>query len=344
MRSAARTLRSLVVLAAAVALASLSGLGGAAPVAAQSSRSGMTDRGRFVGTYRLVTTEVRDATGKWSQTPNFHSYGYITYSDSGHMGVYIVPRGRPLFASAQPTPDEAQSALRGFTAYFGTFSVNDSATMVVHHRVGKINPGGDIDFKRFYEFEGDRLTLYPAPADGGKDKATNRLVWERMPNPPLSAEAKKFVGAYKLLYTDTYREKDGKEVFHGDKNYSRAGTSYIIYTPTGHMMAHLMNKEGRVPYAGAQPTPDEALKAYQTYGGYFGRFTTYENYKPVFVMHHQQGTPRPDAEVDATKRFYQFTGNTLRLAPPPAPNQAGEMTQTHLYWERLGPGGGEGTR
>jgi hypothetical protein len=143
------------------------------------------------------------------------------------------------------------------------------------------------------------------------------------------------VGFYKLLYTDSYREKDGKEVFHGDKVYSRAGTSYIIYTPTGHMMAHLMNKEGRIPYAGAQPTPDEALKAYQTYTGYFGRFTTYESYKPPFVMHHQQGTIRPGGDVDATKRFYQFTGNVLRLSPPPTPNAAGEMAAGHLYWERL---------
>jgi hypothetical protein len=70
----------------------------------------MSDRGKFVGTYRLITTEVKDGAGKWSQTPNFRSIGYITYSDTGHMGVYITPRGRPLFASTQPTPEEAQAA------------------------------------------------------------------------------------------------------------------------------------------------------------------------------------------------------------------------------------------
>ena len=39
-----------------------------------------------------------------------------------------------------------------------------------------------------------------------------------------------------------------------DRSETRAGTSYIIYTPSGHMMVHLMNKEGRTKYAGAQPT------------------------------------------------------------------------------------------
>jgi hypothetical protein len=119
--------------------------------------------------------------------------------------------------------------------------------------------------------------------------------------------------------------------------YTRADTSYIIYTPTGHMMVHLMDKEGRTKYAGAQPTADEALKAYRSYTGYFGRFTTYDNYDPPFVMHNQQGTTRPGGDVDATKRFYQFTGNVLRLGAPPTLNSAGEMAGGHLYWERLPP-------
>jgi hypothetical protein len=316
----------------------------AAPGGAAAALAPMSDRAKFVGTYGLVTTEVRDASGKWTQTPNFNSNGYITYSDTGHMGVHIMPKIRARFAAAQPTPEEAKAALQGYTAYFGSFTVDDQETSVVHHRVGQINPGGEGDAKRFYDFVpdprggGERLILTPAPAGGGgKDRATNRLVWERLPNAPLSAEARKFVGVYKLLYTDTLRMKDGKEVFHGDKNYTRAGTSYIIYTPTGHMMVHLMNNSGRTKYAGAQPTPDEALQAYRSYSGYFGRFVTYENQNPPFVIHSQQGTTAPGGYSDQ-KRFYRFTGNVLRLGNPPTINQAGEMVYNHLYWERLTAG------
>ena len=313
-------------------------VGGRVPAAQTPPRpSAANDRAAFVGTYRLITTEIKDAGGTWSRTPNFNSIGYITYADTGHMGVHIMPRNRQRFADTIPTPEEALAALRGYAAYFGTFSVNEKDKLVMHHRAGQIDPGSVPEYRRFYEFDGDRLVLMPAPADGGgKEKVTNRLIWERLPKAPLSAEAKKFPGFYKLLYTDSYREKDGKEVFHGDKVYTRAG-SYIIYTPTGHMMVHLMDKEGRTRYAGAQPTPDEALKAFRSYGGYFGRFTTYENYTPRFVMHNQQGTLAPGRDVDATKRFYVFTGNVLRLGAPPTRNDAGEMAGGHLYWERMPP-------
>jgi hypothetical protein len=332
MKSVTTHLSTILMVAAAVSVPAALG------VRALAAQSSMSDRGKFVGTYRLMTIEDRDADGKWSTRPDFNSIGYITYADTGHMGVHIMPRSRQRFASNTPTTEEAQAALRGYTAYFGTFTVDEKSQFVVHHRIGQINPGGAVDAKRFYDFDGDRLVLTPAPAGGGgKDKATAHLIWERLPNPPLSATARKFVGFYKLLYTDSYREKDGTQVFHGDKNYTRAGTSYIIYTPTGHMMVHLMYKEGRMKYADARPTPDEALQAYRSYNGYFGRFTTYESFTPPFLMHNQQGTLNPARNVDATKRFYEFTGNVLRLGGPPRLNAAGEMAGGHLYWERQGP-------
>lgn len=333
-------LRMILAVTAAAALPTTLAVRVAAVAAgvAQSARASSSDRAQFVGTYRLLRTEVKDASGKWSQTPGFNSIGYITYADTGHMGVHIMPRTRPHFAGDMPIGEEAQAALRGYTAYFGSFTVDDKEQFVVHHRVGQMNPGGATEAKRFYVFVGDRLILTPEAVDGGgKDRATRRLIWERLPDAPLSAEAKKFVGFHTLLYRDNYRLKDGKEVFHGNRDHSQAGTSYIIYTSTGHMMAHLMDKEGRTKYVGAQPTPDEALKAYDSYGGYFGRFTVYDNYSQPFVTHNQQGTTRPGGEMDFTKRFYVFTGNVLRLGAPPIPNAAGEMGGNHLYWERMPP-------
>jgi hypothetical protein len=343
MRNVTRSLMAVLTASAVVFGPTAGGGGIAAGQDVASPRSSSTsDRATFVGTYELVTIEAKDpASGRWSQTPNFNSNGYIIYADTGHMGVHIHPKVRAAFTANPPTPEEAQAALRGYTAYFGSFTVNDNAKekFVVHDRFGQINPGGDRQVKRFYDFVtmpngSQRLILTPVPADGsGKDKAARRLVWQRMADAPLSAEAKKFVGFWRLLYTDSYRTRDGKEVFHGDKNETRAGTSYIIYTPSGHMMVHLMNKEGRTKYAGAQATPDEALAAYRSYNGYFGRFVTYENQSPQFVYHSQQGTTRPGGYSEQ-KRFYQFTGNVLRLGGPPNLNEKGELAGGHLYWER----------
>jgi hypothetical protein len=310
-----------------------------------AAQAGAGDRAKFAGTYELVTVETKDeSTGKWTPVANFNSNGYIIYAETGHMAVHIMPKVRARFASNPPTGEEALAALRGYTAYFGSFTVNDTERdrFVVHRRFGQINPGGDVEVKRFYDFittptGRQRLVLTPPPAGGGgKEKAARRLVWQRMPDAPLSAEEKKFVGFYRLQYTDSYRTKDGKEVFHGNRVETRAGTSYIIYTSSGHMMVHLMDRDGRARYAGAQPTPDEALKAFRSYGGYFGRFRTYENQTPRFVYHSQQGHLTP-GNYSEQQRFYQFNGNVLRLGGPPTLNEAGEMTGGHLYWERQGP-------
>ena len=337
--------KTVTIVLAAAAIVSMPTLSGVDIAAGQSGGSAASDRAKFVGTYELVVTEAKDpATGKWSATPNFNSNGYIIYADTGHMGVHIMPKVRTRFAANPPTGEEALAALRGYTAYFGSFEVNDKERdkYVIHHRFGQINPGGQVDVRRYYDFittpnGSQRLILTPPPAEGGgKDKAIRRLVWQRMADAPLSAEEKKFVGFFKLLYTDSYRTKDGKEVFHGTKVETRAGTSYIIYTASGHMMVHLMDREGRTKYAGAQPTPAEALKAYRSYTGYFGRFRAYDNQNPRFVYHSQQGSLNPGSYSEQ-KRFYEFQGNVLRLGGPPNLNDAGELAGGHLYWERQGP-------
>jgi hypothetical protein len=344
------SLKTALALSAALLLPTAT----SAPMAASTSADyaaavaqGLTgDAAKFPGAYALVTTEVKDpATGKWSQTPNFNSNGYIIYSPTGQMAVHIMPKIREKSPNPQ-TPEGAQAAMRGYTMYFGGYTVNDKEHYVVHNRVGQVNPGGIKDGKRFYEFtmtpQGrERLTLTPADNGKPKEEQTSHLIWERQQDAPLSAEQKKFVGFWKLLYTDQYRTKDGKMVFHGfqDKEGGRdthqAGTSYIIYTPSGHMMVILMNNSGRKPYAGAMPTPEEALAAWSSIGGYFGRFITYENQNPPYVIHSQQGSNQPGGYSDQ-QRFYQFTDDVLRLGGPPTYDEkTGELAGGHLYWQKM---------
>jgi hypothetical protein len=127
---------------------------------------------RFVGTWRLVSTT---AAGKEDPNRGAHPTGLIMYDAKGNMAVQIQPdRPRQKYAGAQPTPEEAKAALAGYTAYFGTYSVDDKAGRVTHHRSGNVNPGGMGDFIRRYEFVGaNRLVLRPV-------ENQNALTWERI--------------------------------------------------------------------------------------------------------------------------------------------------------------------
>ena len=114
----------------------------------------------FVGTWRLV-----------SETTT----GMMIYDNLGNMAAQVMPkRVRRKYAAAEPTPEEAKDAISGYLAYFGTYSVDEQARTVTHHRQGNINPGqvGD-DVVRAYVFESnDRLILTPAGS-------TNKIVWQR---------------------------------------------------------------------------------------------------------------------------------------------------------------------
>jgi hypothetical protein len=128
---------------------------------------------RLVGTWRLVSTT---AAGQMDPNRGAQPTGLIHYDAKGNMSVQIQPdRPRAKWAvPLKPTPEEAQAALAGYTAYFGTYSVDEKTQTVVHHRTGNVNPGGMGDFVRRYEFAGpDRLILRPL-------ENQNALTWERL--------------------------------------------------------------------------------------------------------------------------------------------------------------------
>ena len=116
---------------------------------------------RFIGTWRLISDT---------------STGLMYYDGLGNMAAQVMPtRARAKYAGTQPTPDEAKEAITGYLAYFGTYTVNERAHTIAHHRKGNINPGqvGD-DAVRGYQFaSGDRVILTPVGSG-------NQIIWERM--------------------------------------------------------------------------------------------------------------------------------------------------------------------
>jgi hypothetical protein len=115
---------------------------------------------RLQGAWRYVATTYD---GKRREDRGENPPGIIIYDPSGHMAVQMVP----------VKEKRATAPISQFLAYFGTYSIDEAAATVTHHREGDLRANGEIDAVRRYRFEGDRLILSPVGS-------TQDIIWERI--------------------------------------------------------------------------------------------------------------------------------------------------------------------
>ena len=135
----------------------------------------------FVGTWQLVSFEIRDADGGVSYPYGQDATGYITYTPDGYMSTIIMAGGRPRFAEddiLRGSIEEQAAAARTFISYAGPYEVRGGR--VIHHVKVRLVPnwvGGTQE--RFYEFDGDRLSLSTGPMLLAGREQRAHLIWVR---------------------------------------------------------------------------------------------------------------------------------------------------------------------
>ena len=132
--------------------------------------SDTSPRQLLIGSWRYIDTTLD---GKPRPGRGSSPKGIIMYDAHGHMACHVAPDREVTKAGKEPTGEEAKAALADHVAYFGTFSVDERARTVTHHRFGSIQPGDKGDVVRGYEFMGDRLILRPVGT-------TQEVIWERI--------------------------------------------------------------------------------------------------------------------------------------------------------------------
>jgi hypothetical protein len=139
----------------------------------------------FIGTWRLVSAEARLADGTVIYPYGRSPLGRLSYDAAGYMSAQLTHSERSAFAiadKARGTPQEVQSAIETYESYYGTYAVDETEQVVVHHVTGSLLPNWTgADQVRFYEFEGDRLTLRTAEIPYGGTQLVGVLVWKRLP-------------------------------------------------------------------------------------------------------------------------------------------------------------------
>jgi len=151
-------------------------------VAAGSAQAQDSVAPRFVGTWRLVSTEQKLADG--SIRPSVfgpRGVGYLIYTDVGRMCAILMNPDRPRWQADSLASDrEVRAAYDRFIAYCGTYEVNAADGSVVHHiELDKSPNAVGLDRKRFFKLSDDRLVLTVAPPLPA-GVAEYRLTWERV--------------------------------------------------------------------------------------------------------------------------------------------------------------------
>jgi len=112
--------RNILTLGAAAGL-------GLLPWAAAAQRKALKDQ--IVGTWMLVSWVQTRADGTKNLRFGSNPKGINTFSPTGRFSLIIVQPDLPKISSndpMKPTPEEAQTIVRGSIAYFGTYSVEEA--------------------------------------------------------------------------------------------------------------------------------------------------------------------------------------------------------------------------
>lgn len=139
----------------------------------------------IVGTWRIVSTEVRSEDGQVTYPDGRNPQGYLIYSDDGYFSITIMRSDRSRYASDDfrgGTMEEMAKAAETYVAYCGRYSLGQGS--ITHHIDASLFPNwAGTDQQRFIEFDEDRLLL-STPPFLIYDKAQRAyLIWERAVSP-----------------------------------------------------------------------------------------------------------------------------------------------------------------
>jgi hypothetical protein len=141
------------------------------------------DASKLLGTWKLRSYEREDiATGRRHDQFGEKPDGYLGYSPDGRMYAIFIRQDRITPLDVVPTDEEGVQLLGSMVAYAGTYTLGDKK--VVHHIDISWNQGWTgTDQVRFFEMDGDRLTITTAPYRSYLDGREGRsiLVWDKVP-------------------------------------------------------------------------------------------------------------------------------------------------------------------
>jgi len=148
-------------------------------------------------------------------------------------------------------------------------------------------------------------------------------------NQNASQAAQAIIGAWRLISFEIERD-DGTVI----RPFGADAQGSIIYTDSGRISAQVMRR-GRPSFAARDQmrgTPEEIEASYKGCISYYGSYKLYAD--DGFIVHQVEGSLFPNWEGEDQKRFFEFSGDRLKLSTPPTLWGGGQAVGV-LVWERI---------
>lgn len=136
--------------------------------AAVQAQSGITDRDRLVGAWKLVELDQPGPDGKLKRV---ESSGLFVFTQDGHLSVQVMER-EPKARNSSAGPEQYSQG--GYEASYGSYVVNEHAhTFTFHVEGALVRTLIGKDLPRSYELSGKRLIVKST-----RPEEHWRVIWE----------------------------------------------------------------------------------------------------------------------------------------------------------------------
>jgi hypothetical protein len=138
----------------------------------------------FTGAWKLISSEMRSSSGEVQYPLGEDCAGRLIVDSAGNFTAQLMRPDRPEFASGdvvRGTDEEIRTAYQGFVAFWAKIEVDEEKKEMTYVVEGSLFPNwiGHRNL-RYYEFEGNRLTLKTPAFLMAEQEVTGVLVWERV--------------------------------------------------------------------------------------------------------------------------------------------------------------------
>jgi hypothetical protein len=138
----------------------------------------------FTGAWKLISSEMRSSSGEVQYPLGEDCAGRLIVDSAGNFTAQLMRPDRPEFASGdvvRGTDEEIRTAYQGFVTFWAKIEVDEEKKEMTYVVEGSLFPNwiGHRNL-RYYEFEGNRLTLKTPAFLMAEQEVTGVLVWERI--------------------------------------------------------------------------------------------------------------------------------------------------------------------